>query len=765
MTETEARQTVLLLAHDRAAAAGMASAAWSRDDGQWATMQAVATVGEKATPEGFLRARTVAGLARLLPRDPAAAAWLALRLWSRAWIVGAVGLGLVAGLAIDQLGAPQRVNLLAPAVWAVVAWNLVVCMAAVVLAPGGVDPGRAKGLRATLARWLMGRRAAEGPSALADAERLWWPYAAPLGAQRAALVLHLAAAALAAGLIAGLYLRGLVLDYRAGWQSTFADAATVQSALDVLLAPAAAISGVAVPDVAPLRLGPDVDATASAAPWIHLYATTLLLAVVLPRLLLAGLAARRAWREARDFALPLDLPDLAGLHPAMRPGQVPSVRLLWLGDRPAGLALFEQAIHELPHDVRPLTLLQDDQGERLDLYRLPDGWQPDATSATPATVGPAPGWQRWLRRWPSAQPPTALERLRGDIDAVLLHAPTGAARPAWLAALGRPTIWLRTDVDDGGAAAPAGAESASALPLHRRHDGWLAEGRLLAALADALPGDTRLVRLCAAWHRQQRSRLHAIAAAAADVLARVAWARETLPDDSGLLSRRSDAEAARQALVARFERDVQALDAMLDAQGGRRIQARLHTALPASSAALHARVGEGRAALVGGALGGALLGLKADLATGGLSMGAGALTGGIVGALGAAGAARGLNIVRGTGRSYVAWDEAALFAMSEAVLERCLVLGFEAGQTGPADATRARLATALAAQHGTLQTLWRSRVSAATPDPSPDGSPDASPEPGPAVSALATSLASPLAAALHQTLGGPPLDDPVLGAR
>jgi hypothetical protein len=33
------------------------------------------------------------------------------------------------------------------------------------------------------------------------------------------------------------------------------------------------------------------------------------------------------------------------------------------------------------------------------------------------------------------------------------------------------------------------------------------------------------------------------------------------------------------------------------------------------------------------------------------------------------------------------------------------------------------------------------------------------------VSALATSLASPLAAALHQTLGGPPLDDPVPAAR
>ncbi len=94
----------------------------------------------------------------------------------------------------------------------------------------------------------------------------------------AALLLHLAAAALALGLVAGLYLRGLVLDFRAGWQSTFLDAATVRAVLATLLAPAVALTGIAVPDAAALealRVGPDRAATAAAAPWIHLYAAML----------------------------------------------------------------------------------------------------------------------------------------------------------------------------------------------------------------------------------------------------------------------------------------------------------------------------------------------------------------------------------------------------------------------------------------------------------------------------------------------------------
>ena len=50
-----------------------------------------------------------------------------------------------------------------------------------------------------------------------------------------------------------MYLRGLVLDYRVGWESTFLDAGSVHALLSTLLAPALALSGQTLPDVAALQ--------------------------------------------------------------------------------------------------------------------------------------------------------------------------------------------------------------------------------------------------------------------------------------------------------------------------------------------------------------------------------------------------------------------------------------------------------------------------------------------------------------------------------
>ena len=79
-----------------------------------------------------------------------------------------------------------------------------------------------------------------------------------------------------------------------------------------MLGPAAALSGIGLPDAAAfaaLRIAPSAPAAgAPAAPWMHLIALTLALVVVVPRLVLAlacGFAA--AWRSRR-FALPLDEP-------------------------------------------------------------------------------------------------------------------------------------------------------------------------------------------------------------------------------------------------------------------------------------------------------------------------------------------------------------------------------------------------------------------------------------------------------------------------
>jgi hypothetical protein len=235
----------------------------------------------------------------------------------------AVAVGLLAGVLADRIGAGQRINLLAPPVWAVIVWNLVVYAGVLWHSLGSKRPGGAGALAGSLLRrWLRrtlksvddrGGDTVTATAVWAVFVPAWSRLASPLWAARMALCLHLAAAALGVGLLGGMYMRGLVLDYRVGWQSTFLDAPTVQPLLSTMLAPASLLTGIAVPDVAgiqALQVPPGAAAPAagvndSAAPWIHLYAAQLLLLVVLPRLALALAAALRSRRLANGLALPL----------------------------------------------------------------------------------------------------------------------------------------------------------------------------------------------------------------------------------------------------------------------------------------------------------------------------------------------------------------------------------------------------------------------------------------------------------------------------
>jgi len=65
---------------------------------------------------------------------------------------------------------------------------------------------------------------------------------------------------------------------------------------------------------------------------------------------------------------------------------------------------------------------------------------------------------------------------------------------------------------------------------------------------------------------------------------------------------------------------------------------------------------------------GSLAGLKADLATGGLTLGGGLLVGGVLGALGAAGLARGYNLVRGTEQTLISWTDEVLDELAASAL-------------------------------------------------------------------------------------------------
>ena len=703
MTEDEARRVLLLQSREAAGA----SAHWSLDDRAWATAQAVAAAGEQARPEAFAVARATLALQRLLPRDAQARRWLEHRVWHPAWVLLAAAAGGLVGLLADQLGPPQQVNLLAPAVWAVVAWNLVVYGA--LLWPRSAKAPRPPGLAA-----LFG----PGSDSVGVAP-LWARHAAPLTLQRLTLLMHTAAALLALGLVAGLYLRGLVLDYRAGWQSTFAEPATVQVVLALLLAPASALTGIAVPDIGPLRLAPGAPAQASAAPWIHLLAATLLLWVVLPRVLLALRAAWRAQRLSRRFPVPLDTPYFEALHPLMRPGPPRALRLLWAAPQPApAVLLLGNSIGALDE---PLLLLRSDQGDELQLHPVPAAlW---ATASAPTTDWHQwrhwRHWCHWSRWWPTRDPlQRCLGTLQRDIDAVLLLTAPGAARPAWLAALARPVLVL---VDAPSADAPQ-------LSLQALDDGWLRGGRLFQALATVLPGDPRLHRLAQAWRVRQQARLDATVQVIADSLGRSASARVDVTPAAG-------DEAARQALAQALESESHdSTRALRDLLG---LAAEASPACPVTaSATVRTRVPEGRSALIGGAATGALAGLKADLLTGGMTMGAGLVTGLVLGALGSAGLARGINAARGTERSFAAWSNEVLDRLAQHQVAQALELAYGLRS----ELAAARLASAWAAT-SPLAATWATR--------------DARAEPGAEARRLSQALRPELAAAFKRALGGP----------
>jgi hypothetical protein len=227
------------------------------------------------------------------------------------------------GIGLSALDGSRRINILAFPFLGLIAWNLFTYL---VLGGSWIRARFGKRVPAAGAgsRWaqrLFARRVepllrktrrvhvvlAEALAAYAAG---YARHCGPHVARHARRWLHLAAAAVAVGLIVGLYVRGTVLRYEAGWESTFLGPAEVQSVLGVLFAPVAGWSGVELPatlaEVEQLRWTA-VGGGGDAAPWIHLIALSLALYVVLPRLLLATLATVGLWRLDRIVSLPDDL--------------------------------------------------------------------------------------------------------------------------------------------------------------------------------------------------------------------------------------------------------------------------------------------------------------------------------------------------------------------------------------------------------------------------------------------------------------------------
>jgi hypothetical protein len=313
MDEPTARQVLLIQAFETA---GTDHPLWTAEDRRWATRVALEGADPATRADRFIAARADSAVRRLAPRAAPVAAWLSHRLWHCRWAVAVLLLGVVLGFVADTVGAGHRVNLLGTGVWGLVAWNLLVYLLVVLPLPAGWMR-RALSRRMLDLRGLL--RGARQEPVLDRVAQRWVEASAPLSLARAGMLMHLGAAGLALGVIGGLYLRGLGLDYRAGWASTFLDAATVHQILGTLYAPAQqvmawmpGVAPIALPDPAgfdALRLvggaSPAPTPANSAAPWIHLQALTLALLVVGPRLVLAALGGLRVLWWSQRFPLPL----------------------------------------------------------------------------------------------------------------------------------------------------------------------------------------------------------------------------------------------------------------------------------------------------------------------------------------------------------------------------------------------------------------------------------------------------------------------------
>jgi hypothetical protein len=284
----------------------------SEADRSWASRAAAEVVGADATPEVFLARRAALSLERLGERHPALPRALRALRW-RAWVGSAIVVAaFVLGAFLDQIGGAQRISILAPPVIGVILWNLAVY---VIFLVGTVarfgTPARRGRLTAAIQRWASGLAKPRGSGGLREAivalGNEWAQRSAALNRARAIRILHLAAAMLAAGILAGLYLRGLVLEYQASWESTFLSASWVQRIAAMIYWPGAALTGVPVPSVQEIA-AIHAPGSENAARWLHLIAATTGSVVIVPRLLLALGAWFVERHRATHFGLPLDEP-------------------------------------------------------------------------------------------------------------------------------------------------------------------------------------------------------------------------------------------------------------------------------------------------------------------------------------------------------------------------------------------------------------------------------------------------------------------------
>lgn len=227
-----------------------------------------------------------------------------------------LGLSVVAvvvGFLTNELGPDKRINILSFPLLGILAWSLVVYVRELILLFRSRERLFNDNWVNLLVRYcLPSPPASEKENGPLEAARhlfhsRWQKLLIPAVGARIKSVLHLVALLLAAAAIAGMYVKGLASEYRAVWESTFfTEPEQLQPFIQGVLGPAAALKGDSFPTADDLRAmqwtaDSDPVAGAPAAPWIHWYALTIALYVLIPRAILSVVWRLRSARLNRTI--------------------------------------------------------------------------------------------------------------------------------------------------------------------------------------------------------------------------------------------------------------------------------------------------------------------------------------------------------------------------------------------------------------------------------------------------------------------------------
>jgi hypothetical protein len=269
--------------------------------------------------ERFLAERARLLRERVLARSPILANVLSLAGGSSRMARVVLVVAFAVGVALSALDGSRRINILAFPLIGLVAWNLLVYLVLLFawLRPRAAKLEAAPGISRLYERWIrwrtegLLRRSSLFNAPLAASLRRftadWVSVGQPILVLRAKRLLHLSAVLVAVGLIAGLYVRGVVLRYDAGWESTFLGPSGARILVSSLYAPASSLTGLALPGTDEQMRALEWTASgggANAALWIHLIAATAALLIIVPRLLAALATTVGLWRVSRRPEIP-----------------------------------------------------------------------------------------------------------------------------------------------------------------------------------------------------------------------------------------------------------------------------------------------------------------------------------------------------------------------------------------------------------------------------------------------------------------------------